>query len=725
MSSSSSVDGVSLLGSLNTLTNEGVISVTRFAVYLPQTTAYIGHFVNRGYIAGNRAVAVFGSSSTGIGTLDNYGNIGDTSNSISNFGIDIVGGRIDTINNHAGATIAARYYAVQQGINGIGQIREINNAGTIDGAMILYDVDLNIQGASSRITGAVTNPLTGFGIGGSGSVNVLAGADFTTENTFASNTFAVRNGGTLRIGNSANTITVANGFLNEGSLVIPDNVQARIVGDYTQTGHLEIGASSAAQRGQLNVSGTARIRSGASFGVDVNAVNSLANGETLVSVISAGNLVNEIGVPSVSDNSALFDFEFVENGNAVDLRVVAIQAPPPPPAPAAPPTASPPASPARVDAPPPAPSPQSVLVPATLVNGLTSGVPAATVIDRFVMGGNRGDDWDNVVTALGKLPTQKSLAVAVGQSMPLMHGDLGAALMGSGAAAGASTAGAPVSFGGSFSYQGREYNTGDRQLWVQPMNIAGYKSTTTGVAAGVSHALSDGQTIGAGIGYLDTNISGSGYASGQHADVTGVQLRGFGEHAIGSGGYQFNWQADLTRNSIESQRHISYIGRKAEGETDADVWHIGAGVSRAMELSKQTQLEPMVNLDWRQARVDGYTETGADALNLKVAKQKAEELVLSVGARLEHAYSEKLSVSGLASVGYDLKGDTGITTAQFTGGGAVFTTESQETARERLQLGATLNWKATKAVDLSVGYGIQRRSGMTDQALTAKLNWLF
>jgi uncharacterized protein with beta-barrel porin domain len=347
------------------------------------------------------------------------------------------------------------------------------------------------------------------------------------------------------------------------------------------------------------------------------------------------------------------------------------------------------------------------------------------VINRFVMGGQQGNDWDHVVTALGRLPTQKALAQAVGQSMPLLHGDLGMALMGSDAAAGASTAGGPTRFGGRFTYQGREYNAGERQLWVQPMRVAGHKSTTTGVAAGVTHTLSPGQTLGAGIGYLDTRINGNGYASGQRADVNGVQLRGFGGHAFGHQGYQVNWQADLTRSSIESQRHIGFIGRKAEGQTHADVWHLGAGLSRAVKLSDQTQFEPMVNLDWRQARIDAYTETGAEALNLMVEKQKAQELVASVGARLKHAYSERLSVSGHASVGYDIKGDRGTTTARFVGGGGVFVTQSQETSRARLQLGATLSWDATDALGLSVGYGVQRRSGMTDQALTARLDWAF
>ncbi|GAA6143058.1 autotransporter outer membrane beta-barrel domain-containing protein [Hydrogenophaga sp. 5NK40-0174] len=711
------------------IVNEGRIEAgVNVAVRLYEGTSF-GSVVNHGQIT-SRLYGVRVDSGAALGRLDNHGLIEVTppfpliGNALHVFG------RLETLNNHAGGVLRSSddWAAISLGADG--QLTELNNAGLIDGIIATRDTTINLVGSSGRITGAVFNPVSGVAGTGDGSVNVLSGADFSTENTFNSGSFNVRSGGTLRIKGTSHTIRTTQGFSNEGTVYVPEGVAAQVGGAYRQTGRLTVGASSSASYGRLSVAGSVTLEPGASFGVDVAAANTLANGDVLDRVLLAeGGFVNQSGgTPEVIDNSALFDFRYDEAQDGVNLVVELVSSSPSDEVTSSSGSSGSSGSSSgdsRGTATATASVPQSILVPATIANGLISGVPAARVMDTYVVGGARGDDWDKVVTALGKLPTQRALAAAVGQSMPLMHGDMGAALMGSGAAAGASSVGAPVSYGGSFSYQGREYNTGGRQLWVQPMNIAGYKSTTTGVAAGVSHALSTNQTIGVGIGYLDTNIHGNGFASGQHADVTGVQLRGFGEHAVGSDGYQLNWQADLTRSSIESQRNITYIGRKAEGETDADVWHLGVSVSRAMELSQQTQVEPMVNLDWRQARIDAYTETGAGALNLRVAKQRAEELVLSVGTRLKHAYSEKLSVSGYASVGYDLKGDAGSTTAQFTGGGAVFTTESQETARERLQLGATLNWQATKAMDLSVGYGIQRRSGMTDQALTARLNWVF
>ena len=55
------------------------------------------------------------------------------------------------------------------------QIDTINNSGQLLGSVITSNTAINLQGTAARISGAVTN--TG------GSINVLNGADFTTENT--------------------------------------------------------------------------------------------------------------------------------------------------------------------------------------------------------------------------------------------------------------------------------------------------------------------------------------------------------------------------------------------------------------------------------------------------------------------------------------------------------------------------------------------------------------
>jgi hypothetical protein len=51
------------------------------------------------------------------------------------------------------------------------------------------------------------------------------------------------------------------------------------------------------------------------------------------------------------------------------------------------------------------------------------------VLDGFIRGGATGTDFDDVVTGLGRLPSSRSVALAVGQTMPSLHGNAPATLM--------------------------------------------------------------------------------------------------------------------------------------------------------------------------------------------------------------------------------------------------------------------------------------------------------
>ncbi|WP_258398559.1 S8 family serine peptidase [Herbaspirillum rubrisubalbicans] len=98
-----------------------------------------------------------------------------------------------------------------------------------------------------------------------------------------------------------------------GTLSVPSFAQ-------TSDQILTVGVASATQYGKLAVTGTASFASGARLAVDVTKAATLARGQTLGGVITAGSL----SAPSlnVSDNSLLFDFQPLVANNAVDLNIV-------------------------------------------------------------------------------------------------------------------------------------------------------------------------------------------------------------------------------------------------------------------------------------------------------------------------------------------------------------------------------------------------------------------
>ncbi|WP_332751771.1 autotransporter family protein [Hydrogenophaga sp.] len=699
--------GVSIL-------NQGTIEARFEGVY---NAGQITQLTNSG------SITVWPSTVAGYYAIVNYGEIGFLTNmaggiignASSSYGIYTFGANT-TITNEAGGSIGGNRAAVYARYEPM----TLNNAGAIIGNVDAELTTLNLLGTQASITGTVVN--TG------GSVNVRNSADFTPQNTFNSSTFLIESGGTLRVSGTAYALTVlstdGDAFRNSGTLDVAEGLMANVQGNYTQSGTLRIGASSTSSYGRLAVNGNATLTNAARFEVDVNGSNTLAVGQTLTDVLTAATLSNSAPAHNVTDNSYLFDFESVTHGNAVDLAIVAAAAPP-------------------------APGPTPVgIVSAVLQNSLRSGAPAAGVLDGFIRGGATGNDFDNVVTSLGQLPDSRSVALAVGQTMPSLHGNAPATLMHLAANTGVviqqqlqatpltSLLERYLAVGGR-AVGGRAggANPPGQRLWVKTLGnrveqdavggASGYKLTTDGLMVGTQTDLNETTTLGFGLGYLTSNVDGQDFAASHSSDIESVQLVSYGRVTLDSTGWKMNWQGDFTRSHVESERNISFMGRIAQADYDGVALHLGVGISKAYQLNLQTTVRPMVALDWRRFKAEGYTETGAGALNLQVDEQTAHEAILKVGAQVQQQFTPKTQWLASAALGYDLRNQRNAVTARFTGGGVAFTTEGLPASRALAELGMGVLYKANDNLDVVAQYDLRLRKGLRDQTASVRLNWAF
>ena len=677
------------VGSVSSISNAGSLSGGAGISNIGTITS----LDNSGTIQGG-SYGVFNQSSGTITSLHNSGTIQATAYGVYN------DGTLDTLDNSG--TIQGSSHSLYDD----GTITTLNNSGSLIGDVYTRNSEINISGPSARIVGSVHNGLAG------GSINLLSGAFFTPEGSFTSATFSVANGATLNV---------------------PEGEVANIEGDYTQSGVLRIGASNSTNHGRVNITGTAVLTPSATFVVNVNAVNTLAAGQNLEGVVTATtSLDNDAPSNNVSDNSALFDFESTTNGNAVDLHIVAVATPPAPRQPRAPAR-----SPALPPPPPPPPPPRGI-VPAVLQQGLINGVPAATVLDGYIRGGRTGSDWDAVVTALGRLPTNATVATAVGQAMPALHGNTAAVGLNHSAATGTALDQQKALSGQS----GGDGLTG-RQLWVKPLGnwvdqdavdgASGYKMNTQGIVGGVQADLGTATTLGVALAYIDSDVRGRGYASSHSSGIESVQLSGYGQQILGqsvdgASPWSLGWQAGYTRSRFESARAMGFIGRTAQAKYNADVWHLGLGVSRPYVIgavSNATTVTPGVHLDWRQLKADAHTETGAGALSLDMQAQKAQETILKFGAQVQHDADHQLQWLASAALGYDLQSQDHAVTARFSGGGAAFTTPGLPRARTVAELGVGLLYRPSEAMEVTARYDIALRKGLRDQTASVRLGWVF
>ena len=257
---------------------------------------------------------------------------------------------------------AAGAYATGLSMNAIATLNgTLSNAGTINATATGAAGAGSVRArgvAISTLTGTFTNSgtVTAKGSGTGSAVNPrISGLLITTMNAGA----VINNSGTISgtaslpaKAASAYSLNVANstggtinnqagGLLkgnilvkgpaqvnNAGVIEMPEQVLGSIANNYTQQagGKLRIDASSLTSYGKLQVNGTADLTASGVIDVNVGAGSTLAVGQTLAGVLTAGTALNvPAGGLTVTDNSPTIDFQAVVNAatNTIDLKVVA------------------------------------------------------------------------------------------------------------------------------------------------------------------------------------------------------------------------------------------------------------------------------------------------------------------------------------------------------------------------------------------------------------------
>jgi outer membrane autotransporter protein len=165
---------------------------------------------------------------------------------------------------------------------------------------------------------------------------------------------------------------------------------------------------------------------------------------------------------------------------------------------------------------------------------------------------------------------------------------------------------------------------------------------------------------------------------------------------------------NLAYNDYDGARLVSIgtINRIAKG--DYQGWQYGAKIAGGYNIdSGKLVFTPTVSLQYSHLDLDGYTETGADSLNLTVNSESFDQVRTSLGARV--AYDLKSGIGGIklelhAAWLYDVVADKQEFTSIYSGGGAAFKTEGASPARHGANVGASITLHSTGNVSLSANY---------------------
>ncbi|MFA5334462.1 MAG: autotransporter domain-containing protein [Candidatus Omnitrophota bacterium] len=287
-----------------------------------------------------------------------------------------------------------------------------------------------------------------------------------------------------------------------------------------------------------------------------------------------------------------------------------------------------------------------------------------------------------------------------------------------------------VSAGGEtlkgFSVWGRGFGEYIRQ---EPRGISnGYRATVWGTALGGDIPVhNDSVRLGLSGGYAQSGIN-SKDNSGK-TDIDSYQGTLYAGYLDGQNPYYLNGAFSFAYNEYKGSRHVAAgaIMRTADADYDGQQYSVlldGGYTFKAGEF----RMTPVASLQYTRLHLEGYTETGADALNLAVKGENYDMLQSGLGMKLERTFETETGAiipEIHARWLYDFIGDRQETTSVFSGGGGSFATQGFDPAKNSLNAGAKLTLATRNDWSIETNYDFEYKEDFTSHTGWADIKYRF
>lgn len=240
-------------------------------------------------------------------------------------------------------------------------------------------------------------------------------------------------------------------------------------------------------------------------------------------------------------------------------------------------------------------------------------------------------------------------------------------------------------------------------------NGSAFDWSAAGVATGYETAVPVSQgdlTIGFGVGYLASWGDNSSRASS--FDSQGGYLGIYGDWVDGP--LSISGQLAYGLSRISTERDITVGGLTDTAEADYWSHGIGLGVETAyaFAIADGVTLSPLATLSVGWNGHDDFQEDGAGALNARIGSESNWWADAGLGFELAHAATledgSRLTLRGRALWGHRMGSTTADSTVTLAGGGAPFTVQAADGDRDRLIIGAGLEYATAARMSFSVDY---------------------
>ncbi|MDX2226509.1 MAG: autotransporter domain-containing protein, partial [Verrucomicrobiae bacterium] len=235
-------------------------------------------------------------------------------------------------------------------------------------------------------------------------------------------------------------------------------------------------------------------------------------------------------------------------------------------------------------------------------------------------------------------------------------------------------------------------------------NFPGYDFDQTSVTLGGDYKLSERLAVGLSAGYAGNNSRMNGGLGSVNSDsvkmgaYSAFNYEGYYLNGYFGGGYDF----------YKSDRAINFgsLTRTATGRTQGQQVNLDIQGGYDFKAGSVT-FGPQAGFGYNKVFVDGFTESGADALNMKIGEQEADSLRSNLGGRVSVTFkSEKLTIRPYlgATWQHEFEDRSRSIDAQFTtGANSSFSVQTAESGRDAAVVDAGIVMNLSESMGFFIG----------------------
>jgi outer membrane autotransporter protein len=558
-----------------------------------------------------------------------------------------------------------------------------NFTGTITNATA-GEGTLNVAGTSTFSGNVGSAGLNAINIQGSGKTATFSG-DLTATTTTISNL------ATLKFTKASTTLT--------GSLTTSGT-----------TGIIDVGTTTVTASGTINfdANATFNVTIGDSNGqIDASTAGATLAAGTTINPTVSGNLTSGVAIvilkdndgnigatpTNITDNNSRFDFTLALNGKNLEITATSVS------------------------------------------TGLSTMASAVNDVVDVALSG------DTLLTELNGLSSTSSLNDALETLTPVVSGGAVIGSVSAGGAALSTVSSRTASLRTGIS-AGQGLSSGDelgkgKRFWLQGFGtyaeqdkreeIAGFISTTGGIAFGGDKQINNALLLGLAGSYAHTDVNTR--LSKNVTTVNSYQGMVYGSYEFGKN-YFLDAQAGFAYNNYDGERFITVGSVERTASADYEGYQVLTQfeLGRDMSFGNDLEFTPSLGLSWTHVEIDDYTETGAGTSNLVVNDQDYDILNLTLRGELRRTWDiQEGSLTPEIHLGYNYEAidDKIQTVSVFTGGGNTFTTTGFDPANHSVLGGLELTFTNHSNFDFIATYDLEVKDDFTSHSALLKGRWNF